>query len=78
METTDKICNCYWKKTKSRRGDILKYDIYKNAVVIRQGVSREEALREVEKNRVLINVVDKIWDEMGLKGRGCKQKHTNA
>ena len=56
----------------------MKYDIYKNAVVIRQGVSREEALREVEKNRVLINVVDKIWDEMGLKGRGCKQKHTNA
>ena len=55
----------------------MKYDIYKNAVVIRQGVSREEALREVEKNRVLINAVDKIWDNMGLKGRECKQKHTN-
>ena len=46
------------------------YDICKNAVVIRQGVSREEALKEVEKNRVLINAVDKIWNEMGLKGRG--------
>ena len=54
------------------------YDIYKNAVVIRQGVSKEEAIKEVEKNRVLINAVDKIWDNMGLKGRECKQKHTNA
>jgi hypothetical protein len=47
----------------------LKYDIYKNAVVIRQGVSKEEAIKELEKNRVLINAVDKIWDELGLKGR---------
>jgi hypothetical protein len=48
----------------------LKYDIYKNAVVIRQGVFKEEAIKELEKNRVLINAVDKIWDELGLKGRG--------
>jgi len=47
----------------------LKYDIYKNAVVIRQGVSREEAIKELKKNRILITAVDKIWDELGLKGR---------
>ena len=48
----------------------MRYDIYKNAVVIRQGVSKEEAIKELEKNRVLINTVDKIWDTLGLKGRG--------
>ena len=33
---------------------------------------------EVERHRNLINIVDKLWDEKGLKGRECKQKHTNA
>lgn len=28
---------------------------------------------EAEKHRNLINIVDKIWDEKGLKGRECKE-----
>jgi len=28
---------------------------------------------EAERHRNLINIVDKIWDEKGLKGRECKK-----
>jgi hypothetical protein len=38
--------------------------------VIRQELTKEEAMKEAEKQRLLITAVDKIWDEMGLKGRG--------
>ena len=38
--------------------------------MIRTELTREEALREAEKQRLLITAVDKIWDTMGLKGRG--------
>ena len=33
---------------------------------------------EAERHRNLINIVDKIWDEKGLKGRECNQKHMNV
>ena len=33
---------------------------------------------EAERHRNLINIVDQIWDEKGLRGRECKQKHTNV
>jgi hypothetical protein len=33
---------------------------------------------EAGRHRNLINIVDQIWDEKKLKGRECKQKHTNA
>lgn len=41
-------------------------------------LNRQIAKLEAERHRNLINIVDKIWDEKGLKGRECKQKHTNA
>ena len=47
------------------------YYIYKQGrLVIRQELTREEAMKEAEKQRLLITAVDKIWDELGLKGRG--------
>lgn len=33
---------------------------------------------EAEKHRRLIDIVDKAWDEKGLRGRECKQKRTNV
>ena len=46
------------------------YYVYKQGrLVIRHELTREEAMKEAEKQRLLITAVDKIWDEMGLKGR---------
>lgn len=41
-------------------------------------LDKQIAKLQVERHRNLINIVDKLWDEKGLKGRECKQKHTNA
>jgi hypothetical protein len=41
-------------------------------------LDKQIAKLHVEKHRNLINIVDQLWDEKGLKGRECKQKHTNA
>jgi len=47
------------------------YYAYKQGrLVIRQELTKEEALKEAEKQRLLITAVDKIWDTLGLKGRG--------
>ena len=47
------------------------YYVYKQGrLVIRTELTKEEALKEAEKQRLLITAVDKIWDTMGLKGRG--------
>lgn len=43
-----------------------------------QGDSCDLNKIEAERHRNLINIVDKIWDEKGLKGRECKQKHMNV
>ena len=43
-----------------------------------QGDSCDFNKIEAERHRNLINIVDKIWDEKGLKGRECKQKHMNV
>lgn len=43
-----------------------------------QGDSCDLNKIEAERHRNLINIVDKIWDEKGLKGRECKQKRTNV
>jgi len=47
------------------------YYVYKQSrLVIRQELTKEEAIKEAEKQRLLVTAVDKIWDELGLKGRG--------
>lgn len=46
------------------------YAYKQGKMVIKQELTKEEALKEAEKSRLLINAVDKIWDEMKLKGRG--------
>jgi hypothetical protein len=46
------------------------YAYKQGRLVIRQELTKEEAMKEAEKQRLLINAVDKIWDELGLKGRG--------
>ena len=38
-----------------------------------QGDSCDLNKIEAERHRNLINIVDKIWDEKGLKGRECKK-----
>lgn len=38
-----------------------------------QGNSCDLNKIEAERHRNLINIVDKIWDEKGLKGRECKK-----
>jgi hypothetical protein len=47
------------------------YYVYKQGrLVIRHELTKEEAIKEADKQRLLITAVDKIWDELGLKGRG--------
>lgn len=41
-------------------------------------LNKQIAKLETERHRNLINIVDKIWDEKGLRGRECKQKHMNV
>ena len=41
-------------------------------------LNRQIGKLEAERHRNLINIVDELWDEKGLRGRECKQKHTNA
>ena len=63
----------YKIEAKRRRGDILtkEYYVYKQGrLVIRHELTKEEAIKEADKQRLLITAVDKIWDELGLKGRG--------
>lgn len=41
-------------------------------------LNKQIAKLEAERHRNLINIVDKLWDEKGLRGRECKQKHMNV
>ena len=41
-------------------------------------LNRQIAKLNAERHRNLINIVDRIWDERGLKGRQWKQKDMNA
>ena len=45
---------------------------------INSDLNKQIAKLHVEKHRKLINIVDQLWDEKGLRGRECKQKHTNV
>lgn len=41
-------------------------------------LNKQIAKFEAERHRNLINIIDNIWDEKGLRGRECKQKHMNV
>jgi len=46
------------------------YAYKQGRLVIRHELTKEEAMKEAEKQRLLTTAVDKIWDTLGLKGRG--------